>query len=292
MKNIGNPSMSLPFTWQYTSTQYKCIQSYQDYKQPNGMGCKLSYISGSCSIDTSIKPPVTTKYTTIYSNWGTNCASWINKERRNLANDCWKKSLQILNLGEQLDNKRTNNQYRCVITYKSGCTPQKSKCELVYGNGDSSNRNIIISADKDNELLSLFTMSSTITALKSVYPFSNYINKFNVYRMTDSPTFFLQGGGLATSFESVNKVFSACGLSYGYYDVIIPSKPYSCKNFAACYFFAEGVSFIDIDAYAFPGTYAHELMHSGGAIGESYGENPQMWTDASVNNVINWILKR
>lgn len=46
--------------------------------------------------------------------------------------------------------------------------------------------------------------------------------------------------------------------------------------------------------YCIPGgsIFTHELMHEGGAIGESYGENPQMWTNASVQNVINWINRR
>jgi hypothetical protein len=300
MKDIGNSDKEIPFTWQYTSTQFRCIDNYSDYKQPRGLGCKIYYSKNYCSTDI-----IQDNYQTTYSKPGVDCPEWIKKEKKNIVGSCWKKLSQIVSIESAVDTTVINNQFKCAIKYKSGCStiPQ---CELVYGSGSSSNRNIIITTDKTNEQLSLFTLGQTIQSLKTAYPFSDYSEHFNIYRITDITLF----NNSRDWSNRINEVTSICGISNNNRDVIIPSqKKYtycplgvgakgchyykSVCRYAVCHSSEDFdlVSIVEVSQDSAPRTYAHELMHSGGAIGESYGENPQMFTDTSVNNVINWILK-
>ena len=48
MSSIKNPSLQIPFDWQYTKTQNRCIIQYQK----SGKGCKISYYNGKCAIST------------------------------------------------------------------------------------------------------------------------------------------------------------------------------------------------------------------------------------------------
>ena len=298
MQEIGNPSMGIPFTWLYTPNQIKCIQFYKNInnsivKGKTSLGCKVFYANNPCTSDIPID---TKKYLKTYTSWGIGCDKWIINEikEENFNDLCWN-SNTIINLNDQF-RRSINKQYRCAITYKKGCSisNQSNKCELVFGNGNVGNRNIIITVEENNKPLSIPTTFDIITALKTIYPYSTYSSNFNVYRAINHN--IIESSPYTLYPLEMKKVFSSCGINNYMGDVIIPSKVSlsRCPNARACAkvnIMGEGISMIDISISGLPELYAHELMHTGEAIGESYGDNPQMYTNASVNNVINWILR-
>lgn len=49
--NMKNPSMTVPFNWNYTSRNIKCVKSYSNYKSSpssSKLGCKITYTEGKC----------------------------------------------------------------------------------------------------------------------------------------------------------------------------------------------------------------------------------------------------
>ena len=157
----------------------------------------------------------------------------------------------------------------------------------------------------NNTNIPTLTAKKTIDAIKKFYPFSGYSKKFNIYGINNINVYndinvYEDGYLFYKGFNStaISLIFSSCNISNYKDDAIIISqdKPVYCNTYFGCHILESldgiPISLIEIHPVAIPANYAHELMHAGRAIGEDSGYNPQMYINESINNVINWILRK
>lgn len=165
MGNIGNKNMQIPFTWVYSTNSKRQIQSFEATKTD---GCKIKY-----NILPSPKIYETSKI----------CVKFIADEYKkgNFNGFCWSKTKSILNIYDK--------QNGCVVEYIQGCEDMKIKQdipELLLGDGDNKKINIVIfSYNFNNSVLPyfLYLSNNVVNIVKTTNPFSDNLNKFNIYRV-------------------------------------------------------------------------------------------------------------
>lgn len=167
----------------------------------NGEQVCKNGVWGSC------QPVQSYVYKTSYS-----CDSFIGGEyqKGNFNGFCWSNTKSILNI---YDRKLYDSTSGCVIEYINGCENIRIKQntpQLLLGGGNNKKINIVIfSYNFNNSILPafLYLSNNIVNTMKITKPFSDNLDKFNVYRVINGSSIgnqqnFISQGIYTDSYDS------------------------------------------------------------------------------------------